>query len=205
MKRVIIYVNGILTKPGDLRDWNLRACIWTQINSDFKATPFEYFCDVFGRAFGQTRRAEKLADVIQAYKDFDITLVGHSNGCAVILAALNQMIVYPKINAVHLVSAACEADFVRNGLNEALESGKVGKVFVYRGGKDWALKLASGWLGRLLGYGVLGLHGAQNVTAMARNGLGELIWPDYGHGDCFLPEHFDRTMKHFTEMAELHD
>lgn len=196
-KSVIIFVNGILTFPGDTRDWNYRAVVWAHLKTELHAQAVEYFCGPIGRAFGQRKRAAKIVELLQAYADWDIILVGHSNGCAVILKALASTLVYPHIKAIHLVSGACEADFVRNGLNEAIEDGRVGFVGVYCGGKDLALRLASRWLGRALGYGVLGLHGPRNVSPNARDSVGELTWPSFGHSDCWLPEHFDRTMKHF--------
>lgn len=201
MKRtVIIFVNGIRVKPGDTRNWNYEACVWVQVSDlDWKCMPFEYHCGIIGRAFGQRERAQCLRAVMADYQaaGYNVILVGHSNGCAVILKALSIGI-YPKIQAIHFVSGACEADFVRNGLNDAIEDGKVGKVCVYVGGKDLALRLASNLVGRLLGYGVLGLHGALNVSKEAEGRVGTITREDFGHSDWFLPGHFDRMMKHFT-------
>lgn len=197
-KQITIFVNGILTWPGDTRDWNYRAVVWTQLRVEgMRTMAVEYFCGPIGRAFGQRKRAAKITELLNAYAGYEITLVGHSNGCAVILAALSASLVYPNIAAIHFVSGACEADFERNGLNEALEDGRVGKVYIYVGGKDRALKLASRLIGRALGYGVLGLHGPKNVTVAAMEKVGVLKWPSYGHSDCWKPEHFDRTMRHF--------
>lgn len=196
-KQIVIFINGILTWPGNNRDWNYRAVVWTQINTEFRTVAVEYFCGPIGRAFGQRKRAAKITQLLQAYAGWEITLVGHSNGCAVILAALAASLVYPNIKAIHLVSGACEADFVRNGLNEAIEDGRVGMVGVYVGKKDMALRLASHWLGRMLGYGVLGLHGPRNVSAEAAGSVVVLEWPEFGHSDAWRPEHFDRTMRHF--------
>lgn len=197
MKSVTIFVNGILTFPGDTRDWNYRAVVWTHLKTESHAQAVEYFCGPIGRAFGQRKRAAKIVELLQAYEGWEITLVGHSNGCAVILAALASTLVYPMIKAIHLVSGACDADFDHNGLNEALEDGRVGSVGVYIGGKDMALRLASHWIGRVLGYGVLGLHGPRNVSDAARPKVGILEWPTFGHSDCWRPEHFDRTMAKF--------
>ena len=196
-RSVAIFVNGILTFPGNTRDWNYRAVVWTQVKKDGHAQAVEYFCGPIGRAFGQRKRAAKIGELLLAYQGWDITLVGHSNGCDVILTALNSALIYPTIKAVHFVSAACQADFNRNGLNDALENGNIGKVCVYRGGKDWALKVASGIVGRCLGYGVLGLTGALSVAPAVSDRVGEILWPEFGHGDCFQPEHFEQTMKHF--------
>jgi len=196
-KEVTFFVNGILTFPANSRDWNYRAVVWTQVRRDGHAQAVEYFCGPIGRAFGQKKRAAKIAELLLAYQGWEINLVGHSNGCAVILAALDSLLVYPQIKAIHLVSAACEADFNFNGLNEAIENGKVEKVCVYRGAKDLALRIASGSLGKLLGYGVLGLIGPQNVSESAKDKVGVITWSDFGHGTCFEPQHFEKTMRHF--------
>jgi pimeloyl-ACP methyl ester carboxylesterase len=202
-KRVIIFINGILTKPGDSRDWNYRASIVAQRDYGWNAMPVEYFCGILGRALGQQKRAAKVAELLAAYAGYEVTLVGHSNGAAVILLALQKydpLLPFPDIKAIHLVNGACEADFDRNGLNEFLKDGRVDKVCVYRGGKDWALRLASSWPGRLLGYGVLGLTGPRNVAYEIRDSVGELLWPDYGHSDCWSEINFPQTVKHFFEV-----
>lgn len=203
-KQVTIFVNGILTLPGDTRDWNYRAVVWTQLRVDgMRTMAVEYFCGPIGRAFGQKKRAAKITELIQAYAGYEITIVMHSNGAAVGLAALDACLIYPNIVALHFVSAACDADFNRNGLNEAIEDGRVGKVCVYVGGRDLALRLASLRVGRILGYGTLGLHGPKNVSVGAKDSVGVLTVPDFGHSDWWLPEHFDRTMRHFFPQREL--
>lgn len=201
--RVLIAVNGIQTWPGDQRDWNYRACVWTQTRTDYKAMPVEYFCGPIGRAFGQKERARKVSDLLQAYTGHDVTLVGHSNGADVILTALDMALTYPHVAAIHLVSGATDADFDRNGLNEALEDGRVERVAVYCGGKDWALRLASGLVGRALGYGVLGLHGPRNVSAAAAAKLTVVTEPAFGHSTWWEPQRFDRTMGCFFAPEDI--
>jgi pimeloyl-ACP methyl ester carboxylesterase len=197
-KQIVICVNGILKWPWDWSCWNFRTCVWAHKYTDCRVLAVEYFCGIIGRAFCQGARARRITALLQSYGDedkFEITLVGHSNGCAVILAALDASLTWPTVKAIHLFSGACQADFRLNGLNEAIEDGRVGKVFVYVGGKDLALRLASHWLGRLLGYGVLGLKGALNVSDDARESVGTLTVAEFGHSDWWLPEHFDRSMK----------
>jgi hypothetical protein len=53
-----------------------------------------------------------------------------------------------------------------------------------------------------LGYGVLGLRGALNVSAEARSDVGELVAGDFGHSDWWLPQHFDRTMRHIFPLRQ---
>lgn len=196
-QRVIIYVNGILTFPGESGNWNGRAVTWTHLHDDARAEKVEYFCGPIDRAFGQKERAQKLALTIQYYKGWNITLVGHSNGTDVILKALD-LLRWPRIEAVHLVSGACEADFDKNGLNDALEGNCIGKVCVYVGGKDRALALAHSWAGRILGYGVLGLRGPLSILPAIKDRVGVLTWPDYGHSDCWADANFTQTMEHFV-------
>jgi len=130
-----------------------------------------------------------------------IICVGHSNGAAVILDGLRRA-EWPRVAALHLVCAACDADFARNGLNFALSFGHVGRVFVYCGEQDWALRCAHTLPGKLLGYGVLGLTGPQHVAPRVQERVGTLWWKQYGHSTCWLPEHFRQTMKHFLTTDE---
>lgn len=210
MKKLTIYVPGIMNFPNQSAEWNNKATIWSDLNIKpevcRRSHSVEYFCGPVGRAFGQKKRAQKVVEILSAYKDYEVTLVGHSNGAAVILAALDAGIIYPTIRAIHLVSAACEADFEKNGLNDAIEDDKVGVVHVYCGGKDWALRIARHWWARCLGYGTLGLHGAKNVRAINKNSVVEhrdAPWSDYGHSTCFEPARFDRTMRNFVQYEEL--
>lgn len=207
-RRILIFVNGILTWPGNSRDWNSRAVTWVHsslglchgtrvIDLDCRAEKVEYFCGPIGRALGQRKRAAKVIELLDAYLGWDIILVGHSNGAAVILDAL-QTAGWPRIDSLHLVSAACEAHFDANGLNAALLRDRVKKVCVYCGGCDRALHIAHSLIGRFLGYGVLGLHGPMGVDPDVTDRVGTVTWPNFGHSDCWHPANFNRTMAHFV-------
>ncbi len=200
--RVHIFVNGILTFPGSSRNWTGRAVTWTHLNTEARAEKVEYFCGPIGRALGQRERAEKFAATLQHYQGWQAIAVGHSNGADVILDGL-RLAAWPRLEELHLVCGACEADFNTNGLNLALLNDRIGKVFVYIGDRDQALRLAHTLPAQLLGYGVLGLHGPRNVRANVRDRVGELHWPDYGHSDCWHDDHFAQTMKHFTGAMEV--
>lgn len=181
--------------PGEARNWTGRAVTWTQIHREAKAEKVEYFATAIGRVFGQRRRAYKLARTLEFYKGWDITLVGHSNGCDVIVDALRDYPArIPKLNQVHLLSAACEADFYKNGLNVAILKRWVDRVFVYLAGQDVWLRLAHSHLGALLGYGTLGLHGPLNVALDCEDHIKVLTEPDYGHSDWWTRANFERTM-----------
>lgn len=207
--QVFIFINGIMNLPGEALNWNDRAVTWTHVNRSVNAKllmvaeKVEYFCGPIGRAFGQDQRAKKLTRMLGFYLGWDIVLVGHSNGAAVILDAL-EMAGWPRIEEVHFVSGACEADFDRNGLNDALSRNRIGKVTVYCGGKDGAMRYARSWFARLLGYGTLGLHGPRNVAAsISKAGrVATFLWRSFGHSTCWNEDHFDATMSYFVKQGD---
>jgi hypothetical protein len=188
-KLVYIWVNGILTFPGDSNNWNGKAATWINIHTPHKSEKIEYFVGPISRAFGQKKRSEKLARTMEFYKDWDIILGGHSNGCDVILDALNVM-KPTNVKALHLISAACEADFERNGLNNL----NINDVHVYIAGKDRALQLAASWVGHILGYGILGKIGPQNAKMKVET----FLKSEFDHTDWFSKENFEYTMERIT-------
>jgi hypothetical protein len=192
-KKIYILVNGILNFPGDAKDWNALGVTFIHLAGAGMAEKLEYFCGPVSRAFGQDHRANKLADLIHQYADagFEIVLVGHSNGCDVILDSLKQLM-WPVVSELHLFSGACEADYNKNGLNKAIQEKTVGKVFVYVAGKDVWLRAANCFAGRLLGYGVLGLNGPLNATNIAATQV--ITEPDYGHSTWWEPMNFQRSL-----------
>jgi pimeloyl-ACP methyl ester carboxylesterase len=206
LRRVFIFVNGILTFPGESKNWNARAVTFTHNHSGTPpgartvAEKLEYWAGPIDRVFGQKSRAAKLADLLRAYAGWQINLIGHSNGADVIVDCLRD---YgrastpcapglPCIEYLHLVCAACEADFNRNGLNLALAQGRVVNITNYRGTKDYSLALAHSWPGKLLGYGTLGLSGPIDAAKCL-----DIRWDNYGHSTCWNNAHFPRTMAHF--------
>ena len=213
MRSLLIFVPGILTFPGDGRNWSGRAVTFTHLHSASRAEKVEYFCGPIGRAFGQQKRSEKLFRTLDQYRDdWHITLVGHSNGAAVILQTLNQCYC-PRIDSLHLVCAACESSFHKNGLNRLLSYPKespavklqhfnaptcgIREVSVYVGQRDLALRLAHSWAGRLLGYGVLGLHGPRHVLPSVEARVHKIAWPQFGHSDCWHDDHLSDTLENF--------
>ena len=197
-RTIYLFVNGIATWPGNFTNWNKRAVTFTHTRTENRAEAFEYFCTPLTRPFREDERAKHFARALRDYSSagWKIVCVGHSNGCDVILDGLKRAD-WPKVEAIHLVCGACEADFQKNLLNRALEYNRVGKVLVYCGEKDWALPLANTTAGWLLGYGVLGLRGALRVDDRVKDRVGQMWWPHYGHSTCWEPDHFVSTMKHF--------
>ena len=199
-RTIYLFVNGVRTWPGNFTNWNKRAVTFTHTHTEARGEAFEYFCTFLTRPFREDQRAKHFARALRAYSalGWNIVCVGHSNGCDVILRGLRDA-GWPRVAAVHLVCGACEADFWKNGLNHALARERIGRVCVYVADKDLALPLAHTIPGKILGYGTLGLHGAQNVYAREADRVGELHWKDYGHSTCWLPNHFKTTMAHFFQ------
>ena len=197
-RTIYLFVNGIATWPGNFTNWNKRAVTFTHTRTEHRAEAFEYFCTPLTRPFKEDQRAKHFARALNDYSraGWNIICVGHSNGCDVILDGLKRA-KWPRVESVHLVCGACEADFSRNGLNLALASKDVGRAYVYCAEKDWALPLAHTLPGKILGYGTLGLHGALHIADDVKDQVGQLWWRDYGHSTCWEPDHFVSTMKHF--------
>jgi hypothetical protein len=203
-RTIYLFVNGVAAWPGNFTNWNKRAVTWTHTHTAARAEAFEYFCTLLTRPFRDDQRARHFARAVREYSrlGWKIVCVGHSNGADVILDGLRHA-GWPRVEALHLVCGACEADFSHNGLNYALHFAKVGHVFVYRAGHDVPLRLAHSFTGWLLGYGTLGLHGARRVAKNIQDCVGDLCWENYGHSTCWLPEHFDFTMGHFFMTPQI--
>jgi hypothetical protein len=189
MKTVYIFVSGILTVPGRVENWTGKAATWVNLYTAAKGENIDYLTGV--RRQGELEHVERLTVVMDQYyaNSWDIVLTGHSNGCDVILDSLVEQN-WPPVKALHLISGACEADFERNGLNDA----PIPWISVWVAGQDRALALADTRAGRWLGYGTLGLEGPRNAAVPVTH----VNEPDYDHGDWFLPENFTRTMEIIT-------
>jgi hypothetical protein len=191
-KRVYIFINGIKNDPSDAENWTDRAVTWTHINTNYRGEKFEYKAGTLTRRFKQQSRAGSLVTMISYYlnKKWDVVLVGHSNGCDIIMRAL-ILLNGQRVREVHLISGACEADAEKNGLLEQVKCGAIGALYLYIAGEDKAMKSAAfsqkavGWLG--LGYGTLGgmdpdearkVYGKDAV--MYKAGFGHSTWFEKG-------------------------
>lgn len=196
-----IAINGIMTIPGDIDTWTARAVTFCILYRKLPAEALEYLSlATFSKMWGERRRADKLRKKMARYikEDWKIILWAHSNGADVCCDALREMD-WPRIEELHLIAPASEADFNTNGLNQALRDEKIGHIFVYIGGRDFWLKLL-GWCGpvaRWFGYGLLGLVGPQNVDRSIRDIDKRVVVctrDDFSHAQWFTRDNMERTM-----------
>lgn len=192
----IILVNGILNSPESVEAWTDRAEQWIDKNTEFKSTKMEYRSGTLTRRFFQNTRVKNLQKICKAYLGDKIILVAHSNGADIVERMIKKGLV-GRIHEIHLIAAASEHDFVKNGYNNALKSTRVGKIVVYTSPIDEALKKARwstrlfGWLG--LGYGYLGLVGPLNVNPEVKDRVVVHNEP-MSHSQWFSKKFFERTM-----------
>ena len=192
MKKIYIYVNGIMNVPGSSKNWTGRAVTSTHLQTQHYAEKVEYLTfATFTRLFGQRGRVKKLARTLSFYDGWEITLVGHSNGCAVILDALKYL-EWPPIKRVVFFSPACITDCKKNGVRAAQEFGRLDQFEVFVGGRDRPLRYAATWVGRMWGYGTMGIKGPTNhVPAKTRI----VVMSQWGHSDWWSDFNFPWTMR----------
>jgi pimeloyl-ACP methyl ester carboxylesterase len=188
MQRTIyIFVNGILTFPGDSRNWTGRA-VTHCITNGILAEKFEYLSGPgLTRSAFQRNRAAAFARMLSFYEDWNLHLIGHSNGADVILDAL-AMRGWPRLSSLHLFSPACDEDCDKSGLNSV----RTAATFIYIAEKDWALRLGGSPVGRFFGFGRLGLAGPVNYHSPAPYHI--LRKPNYGHDTWFDSIAWEETM-----------
>lgn len=202
-------VPGIMQWPNDSRNWDGHAQTWFNRNrANVVVDRMDYFTGPITRRWHQQKRIDRVKSAMQQYYADQIGTVNalvHSNGDAIITEALAQMD-WPEINELHLVSGAGPADFEKCGFNYALKEGMIKEIFVYVAGNDRALRTAAwtlGWLrpGRWIGYGTLGLKGAQNVDPAVKDRVSQIIEPTFGHSTWWAPANFDRMMRCVTHLG----
>jgi len=199
MKTVLIFVNGILTNPGDSDGWTDRAVTFTNTRTreGIYGEKFEYATGPLTRRWKQDDRAAAIATMISYYRRAGFTRVigvGHSNGCDILARVLTRLNV--TIDSVHLFAPAAEAaDYDR-----ALRMGSVERIYLYGSRKDAALSIAAraskallGWAG--LGYGSLGADPAP-FAARHPARVRDCSIHTFGHSDWFARDsHFEPTMQ----------
>lgn len=197
---LFIFWPGINQFPNDSRLWEAWASYW-YTKKGLKNGFGYYFCTAIMRRFHQSRRINHFCDVFRELTPGPsvpaVRIACHSNGTDIVLKGLAKM-GWPFVDQLHLISGACESDFDKNGLNEALRRGSVGKVVVYIAGQDKALAFADTWLGRMIGYGNLGKVGPQNADpGFGPDRLNVIRQTMFGHSDWFNDCNWDMTMNYF--------
>lgn len=209
---VFVFINGILTRPGNAFAWTDLAERWftTRAPAGVRAVKFEYFSPALLRRLRLQQHACDLARVIGDLQTWPergpapqirLHLVGHSNGCELIARAVQLS--SARLHTIHLLAGAVERDFARNGLGDRLQRGQIGACFCYCSGADAVLKYLarpSQIFSRLgLGYGDLGARGPAGVRPGMRV---ETHWEaGYSHSDWFAEDRFDKTMKWILHYA----
>lgn len=210
-RTIYFFVNGIATWPGDARNWNKRAVTWMHLHTPHAAQNDEYFTTALTVWIHARRRAREFATLLRQFSGtqhkccgYKIVIVAHSNGAAVALAAL-KLAHWPRVEALHLVSGACDGNFERTGLNGALHCSKVGQVVVYIAGRDVAMRAEDTLAGKAL-FGIyagdrpLGLAGPQKLAPDLKGTerVVTLTESKFGHSSWWAAKHFDETMRRFV-------
>ena len=156
-----ILVNGIRTRPDDIRSWTDRAENFIEENKLGRAIRYEYFDLALIAPFRRARRVRDLRDLVASADGGEVNIIGHSNGCAIIsrwmLANTTQ-----KVGSICLLGAASPADCEKNGINHTLRHFLSDRIILGVSRQDRALA-AAGWSFGL--YGQLGFTGPLNPVS----------------------------------------
>lgn len=189
MNEVLFAANGILTIPGDEDNWTGKMVTGTHNRREnIQAEKIEYFTGPVGKIFRNKQRAMRLIKTMRRYKGRRVRGVVHSNGADMVMDAMG---IEPfRIDVLHMISPAISADCEKNGLNDAIRNNHIGRVYIWCGDKDWALRFGRSILGQLWGYGALGLEGPQppsDKIIVRRE-------PEFGHSTWFNKENIESTI-----------
>jgi hypothetical protein len=199
MKTVYFFVHGIMNLPSSGTGW-VDGAIRAVAGFGFAGDAYRYLATPALRWVMQAWRVRQCRIKLQKWidDDFQPVLVGHSNGCDILLKAIKGVRGLRGAK-LHLISGAAEADFKVNGLNEAMKAGRIDTVTVWVAGKDSALEVWApisralvGWLG--LGYKNIGATGPSNVSALVGTRVFQINEPEFGHSTWFEEKHFEETI-----------
>lgn len=190
-------VNGVRTNK-DIHGWCPRAQVWYSGRLG-RATWFHYFTYASMRWATQGKHLHKMWARLAKIKK-PIIYVGHSNGCELFSRTLRERPEFV-FAAAHLFAPAMSPDFNENGFNEALKSGRVGKIFTYCSKGDSTLEYWASF-SRIakcvgLGYDSMGYCGADQSTIdpEVKDDYEEDWYPaKYDHNDCYEKD-FDAFLK----------
>jgi len=202
-RTVFLLEHGINTLPSDWRDWTNRGAFHVHQHTPHAAQSLEYFAGPLLAHFLHRRLARQFGRMLKAYADarWRVVVAAHSNGTRIAVEGMRAA-GWPPVAELHLLCGAVDADFERNGLNQAVDSGRVGRVVCYAAGRDLAMRVEDTLLGRRL-FGVrsepLGLYGPLRVRkplldSGAVSSHDDAFWRAYGHSGCWRGRELDRTM-----------
>ncbi len=188
IKRIYIYVPGILNLPGSTEGWTDRAVTWTHTRTPYRAEKFEYWNGPLGAMATANKRAAALIRMLKHYdpERWQIVLVGHSHGCEVIVRALRGF--ETPIHAVFLMAPSCSEELSETGLLERLGSNNIYKLVIGIGGRDRLLRAAKKFspLLKLFGirYGHIGGDNPETVMNQLNHKRGRVAYmPTFNHND----------------------
>lgn len=206
-KTIVLFergINGWQSIFGEWHQWPNLAVAWTHKHTEFRAQTLVYFTGPIFAGLTRRWRSLQFSQLIRQYSchDWRIIISAHSEGTATALKAL-RLAGWPRIESLHLLCGACDADWNRNGLNWALKTGAVGQVHYYIAGKDQAMHAENTWLGKLFfdlprRARPLGLTGPRNVDEAVESRVIEhktSPWNHFNHSECWDSSHFNDTMR----------
>lgn len=191
-----ILTNGVNSNPEDVKAWTDKGEDYLEENTQDDVKRYEYESWLPLRRLTQETHVDDLEFICKeaSRKNKEIILVGHSNA-----GDLYQRLVKRKnlkFKFLHLIAAANERDFNKNGFNQALLDGRIEKIFCYCSKNDEALKRAKmtwSFLNLIgLGFGWLGLDGPLNVDEGVKDRV-VVIWKNYKHSGWLNKDNFKET------------
>jgi pimeloyl-ACP methyl ester carboxylesterase len=200
--RQFFLVNGIRSKTGDHAAWIRRADRWIDNSpGPDKAGFYDYYTLAIDRWRTFGRHVKTMGEILLGHckGPREVVAVGHSNGAALLCAALEK---FPeiKLTNLHLIAGAVDPRCDKNGLNEALETGRVGFLHIWGSDNDCVLRMARNWRW-LLGYGDMGRVGPMGLSADAARCTLRVWNNKFDHSTWFEPMHFEDTMQRIVRGA----
>jgi hypothetical protein len=162
-----LVVPGIFNCVNNPKSWIYKAQEWLYEGGYGLSGGFDYFADVFGASAVLDEWADKLADKLGRWQDLGWSYAawGHSNGCRLILRALERDPSL-RVTEVNLFAPACNdncdesgGDHNVNGLNAAAERGQIGALNLFVSPDDEILPIPG------LSYGRLGVGALVQTSA----------------------------------------
>lgn len=167
----MIAVPGLWSLPADKAAWTDHVAVAApQLRARLRVVKFEYFAGVVLGKLAHWPRVWALARAIrrERHAGRQVIIVAHSNGCRIAHDAALAAKTF--VARIAFVAGANDADFVKNGLNDALALDWIGEVLVFMSRRDGTLALArktAPLLERVgLAYHWLGLTGPENVSPL---------------------------------------